>query len=352
MPKVIYFTKYTKLGASSRLRSIQFFPFLEEQGFRITHQALFGNQYLSYLYKKSKLKLLYLFLGYVKRFLSLLFIFRYDFIVIEKELFPYFPAWIEIALNRLGKKYYVDYDDAIFHKYDLSRNPFIKKFLHDKIDIVMKNSQCVFAGNSYLAERAQKAGAKNIKLLPTVIDIGKYKKIDNKNKANFTLGWIGSPSTYKYVEKLLPTFYQLKESYPHFYVNIIGAKPYPDTIDFINYIPWSENQEVLEINKFDIGVMPLELSPWELGKCSYKLIQYMGCNVAVLASPVGMNVEVVQDNYNGFLVEDTAWFEFIEKYILDKNLTTIHGENGRQLVDTKFNIQVNLDTIIKEFQNQ
>lgn len=352
MPKVIYYTKYTQLGASSRLRSIQFFPFLEKEGYIVSSQALFSDQYLSHLYKKSKFKSIYLLIGYLKRFFSILFVFKYDVVVIEKELFPYLPAWFEIMLNRLGKNYFVDYDDAIFHKYDLTQNKFIQKFLRRKIDDVMKNSQCVFAGNGYLAERAKKAGAKNIQILPTVIDVSKYIKINNKEDSKFVLGWIGSPSTYKYVEKLMPVFHQIKEKYPHFYVNIIGAQPYPETRDFIHFIPWNEQDEVSEINKFDVGVMPLALTPWELGKCSYKLIQYMGCSVATLASPVGMNVEVVTDGYNGYLVEDTAWFEAIEKYILDKNLTKIHGENGRHLVDSKFNIQSNLNIIIKEFENQ
>ncbi len=352
MPKVIYYTKYTQLGASSRLRSIQFFPFLEKEGYQVKSQALFSDRYLSYLYKKSKLKLFYLILGYFKRLFSILSVFKYDVIVIEKELFPYFPAWFEIMLNRMGKNYIVDYDDAIFHKYDLSSNKYIKKFLHNKIDVVMKNSKCVFAGNSYLAERAKNAGAQNIKILPTVIDVTKYKKIDNKDNSKFTLGWIGSPSTYKYIEELTPTFYKIKERYPDFYVNIIGAQPHAETKDFINIIPWKENREVIEINKFDVGVMPLALTPWELGKCSYKLIQYMGCSIATLASPVGMNVEVVTDDYNGFLVKDNEWFELIEKYILNKELTLIHGENGRHLVDSKFNIQSNLKIITAEFQNQ
>lgn len=351
MPRIIYYTKYTQLGASSRLRSIQFFPFLEKQGYAITHQALFGDNYLVHLYKKSRLKLLYLVLGYVKRMWNLLFVFKYDVIIIEKELFPFFPAWFELILKKTGKGYFVDYDDAIFHSYDLSKNKFIRKFLADKIDIVMKNSKCVFAGNGYLAKRAQNAGADKIIILPTVIDVDKYRQIDNKDATRFTLGWIGSPTTFKYIENLFPVFYQLKEKYPEFYVNIIGAKPQEEVKDFIHFIPWTEEGEVFEINKFDLGIMPLHMTPWELGKCSYKLIQYMGCGVAVLASPVGMNVEVVTDGLNGFLVEDDNWFDFIEKYILDEKLSINQGQNGRNLIDSKYNIQANLQMIIKEFEH-
>ena len=110
--------------------------------------------------------------------------------------------------------------------------------------------------------------------------------------------------------------------------------------------------EVIEINKFDVGIMPLYSTPWELGKCSFKLIQYMGCSVAVLASPVGMNNEVVLNNYNGYLVEDGKWFSYIEKYILDIGLAEAHGLNGKCLIDKSFNLKHNLSILIENFKKQ
>lgn len=351
MKKIIYFTKYTNLGASSRLRSIQYFPLLEEKGYKVLHKPLFSDNYLKALYKGSKMKFVYLIIAYFKRMFDLLELRKNYIIVIEKELFPFIPPFVEIGLRKLGYKYYVDYDDAIFHNYDLSTNPLIKKLLSDKIDRIMNNSYLVFAGNSYLEERAKKAQADQVVILPTVIDNKKYYKIENKNAEEFTIGWIGSPSTFKYIQKLFPVFYQLKEKYPHLRVNIIGAKQEASTQDFINFIPWQEATEVDELNKFDVGLMPLDLSPWEFGKCSYKLIQYMGCHIAVLASPVGMNNDVVIPDYNGQLAEENEWYNKIEKYIIDKNLTVLHGNNGRKLIDSKYNLKNNSKIIIDCFEN-
>lgn len=347
--KILYFTKYTNLGASSRLRSFQFFPLLEASGFRVEVSPLFNDNYLKALYNKKKIKNLIIIFCYIRRFFHLFKVRNYDLIVIEKELFPYFPAFVEIIFNRLNIKYIVDYDDAIFHKYDLSTNPYLK-ILSDKIDKVMANSRYVFAGNSYLAERAKKAGSKNIAILPTVININKYKIIDNKDKSKFILGWIGSPSTYIYIKELFPVFYELKKKYSHFYVNIIGAKQEPLKKDeFINFIPWSENEEVLEINKFDIGIMPLHNTPWELGKCSYKLIQYMGCYKPIIGSSVGMNKEVIQNNFNGFLVGENDWFSQIEFCINNQENIEKMGINGRHLIENKYNVNVNVNEIIKIF---
>ena len=349
--KIIYFTKYSKQGASSRLRSIQFFPLLEEKGFSITHSPLFTDSYLKALYNKKKSKNLIIILCYIRRFFSLLKVKNYDLVVIEKELFPYLPATIEILLNKIGVKYIVDYDDAIFHNYDMSNNPYLKS-IANKIDVVMQNSKHVFAGNSYLAKRAEKAGANNISILPTVIDVEKYRRIENKDTNKFTLGWIGSPSTFKYIEDLFPIFDTIKSKYTHFQVNIIGAKQNKEIYkDYINFIPWSENTEVEEINKFDVGIMPLHNTPWELGKCSYKLIQYMGCSKAIIGSPVGMNNDVIQEGYNGFVVKNNDWTTSIEYCI--NHLSEVHllGINGRKLIEENFNLTNNVSKMESIFNS-
>lgn len=349
MKKILFFTKYSAMGASSRLRSFQFFSSLEEKKIIVHHSSLLGDKYLEAMYKHKKTKFIYLFLGYIQRLYTLISVKKYDIIVIEKELFPYIPAWFEIILKKIGVEYFVDYDDAIFHNYDLSSNRFIKRLLSDKIDMVMKNSRCVFAGNSYLANRAEIAKAPRIIILPTVIDTQKYYKINNKDNHYFTLGWIGSPSTFKYIEELFPVFYKLNSEFPNFRVNIIGAKQNKETKDCINFIPWKEETEVEEINKFDLGIMPLHNTPWELGKCSYKLIQYMGCSVAVLASPVGMNIDVVIPEYNGDLVKDNDWYSDIKKYIEHKDKTIDQGNKGRILIESKYNKEYNLNKILAEF---
>ncbi|MGV0922713.1 glycosyltransferase family 4 protein [Empedobacter tilapiae] len=349
--KVIYFTKYSEKGASSRLRSVQFFPLLEKNNIQITCSSLFSDEYLIALYNNKPIKYLFLLSSYFKRLLKLISIKKYDLIVIEKELFPYLPSWFEYWLKKKDIKYIVDYDDAIFHNYDLSSNFIIKKLLSDKIDKVMKYSSCVFVGNSYLQEKAINAGALRVVILPTVIDKNRYYCMEKDNFSNkFIIGWIGSPSTFKYIKKLFPVFVELKNKYPEIKVHIIGAKPQLETTDLIDYIPWTEETEVNEINKFNVGLMPLDNTPWELGKCSYKLIQYMGCSIPLLASPVGMNKDVVEENLNGFLVSEDDWFNKIEVYIKNKDLAYIHGKNGRKLIDSKYNIGTNIEIIINEFK--
>lgn len=335
--KVLYFTKYNRKGASSRLRSYQYFPYLKLNGVDVKVSLLFNDAYLDQLYSGKSPKFAAL-MGYFKRFFVLFTIWRYDKIVIEYELFPYLPAWIEILLNKLGTKYIVDYDDAIFHNYDLNQNKWIRKLLGNKIDQVMNYSETTVVGNEYLANRAKLAGAKNIKVIPTVIDLNRYqaKSYDSLN-SDIIIGWIGTKSTFKYVAQLKPVFEEITKI-ASVKIHLIGVGDDLNMPGLVTPIKWTEDTEVEEICKFDIGIMPLIDSPWEKGKCAYKLIQYMACSLPVVASPIGMNAEVVKEN--GILANHKhEWIEALRKYILDEHLRENNGLVGRKKVEEKYCLQ-------------
>ena len=245
---VLYFTKYTRKGASSRLRSYQYFPYLEKAGFSVTVLPLFSDKYLEQLYK-GKVSKLTILSCYFKRLWDLLKISTHTKVVIEKELFPYMPAWAERILAWVGIKYVVDYDDAIFHNYDKNPNALIRFFLKSKIDVVMRCSSCVIVGNSYLFQRASKAGAKHIEIIPTVIDLARYQQKEiNKGDEPFVIGWIGSPSTFKYLLPIAPSLEKLALMGAH--IHIIGARGDLGFTKNVFYIPWEEHSETEKYSRF------------------------------------------------------------------------------------------------------
>jgi glycosyltransferase involved in cell wall biosynthesis len=106
-------------------------------------------------------------------------------------------------------------------------------------------------------------------------------------------------------------------------------------------IDWSEETEVENMCNFDIGIMPLVDSLFERGKCGFKLIQYMGCGLPVIASNVGENKYIVNDS-NGFLIkEENGWLSSIEKLVEDSKLRNVLGESGRKLVENKYSTENN-----------
>lgn len=348
--KILVLTKYPRMGASSRLRTLQFLPFLETNGFEFTVQSLFDNAYLENLYNNGSRSKLASANYYFRRLLILLTVKRYDVIWIEKELFPYFPAYFEKILAMMNVKYIVDYDDAIFHNYDFSKNKLIRFFLKNKIDKVMKHSSCVMAGNNYLAKRAKSSGARNIELRPTVVDHLKYENKESTNKNLLTIGWIGSPTTQKYIAEIAPMLYEINKQ-SSFRLLLVGAteniKKELQGLE-VDVHPWDENTEAGLIRLMDIGIMPLHDGPWEKGKCGYKLIQYMASGIPVIASDVGVNREIIESSESGLLVDEkSSWTSTILKLINSPDLRAQFGKAGRDAVKQNYSIQSQLPKINK-----
>ncbi|MDF2159393.1 glycosyltransferase [Algoriphagus sp. CAU 1675] len=324
------------------MRTFQFLPLWEENGVQTKVSPFFSENYLNQLYAAKRPGISTVLASYLRRFGVLLTAFRYDLIWIEKELFPYLPPWAEYLLNRFGKPYVVDYDDAIFHNYDRSPNWLLRSLLAKKIDKVMKYSALVLAGNEYLESRAWVAGAGAVELLPTVIDPEKYR-VKTEKGDKVTLGWIGSPTTLKYLASLKKVFEELakKHSFRLLVVNAPGVRMEDINCD-VTYIPWTEAGEVDLIQQMDIGMMPLENNKWERGKCAYKLIQYMACGLPVIASPVGVNAEVVDHGVNGYLADhQSEWVFYLSELINNPGRRRQMGVKGRSLVEEKYTREKN-----------
>jgi len=281
------------------------------------------------------------FTSLIRRVGVLLTVRRYDRIVIEKELIPYFPAIFERLITWCGVRYAVDFDDAIFHNYDVSSNKLIRFFFGRKIDKVMQMASLVIAGNNYIADRARKAGATKIALIPTVIDISKYHVKQYGGGEKFVIGWIGSPITQKYLAALKDVFVRLSKEFD-IELKLVGVDKGIGLPGLERLVKWTEQSEVLDIQTFNVGIMPLEDNIWERGKCGYKLIQYMGCGVPVVGTPIGVNEEIIREGINGYKANSPEdWFLALRRIILGGTQEEERlGLNGRALAEEMYSLSV------------
>ncbi len=348
--KILVLSRYTRMGASSRLRMLQYIPALQDSELVFEVSAFFGEDYLSDLYASSRRSPLKLLRYYLKRVAVLLRAGRYDAVWIEKELFPFVPAIFERWLRVTGARYLVDYDDAVFHNYDLSPRAWVRRLLGNKIDHVMRASNVVVAGNDYLADRARQAGAECVEIIPTVVDHRRYRVSPRTTDQPLTIGWIGSPSTQKYVVSIHTALLEVCTRYGA-RLMLVGANAniaaQLQGIE-VEVLPWSEDSEAVLIERMDIGIMPLIDGPWEKGKCGYKLIQYMACGVPVVASPVGVNVEIVGDNRCGLLAQDQAeWLAALSQLLASDEERRRLGLAGRHAVESRYSIQAQAPVLEK-----
>jgi glycosyltransferase involved in cell wall biosynthesis len=198
------------------------------------------------------------------------------------------------------------------------------------------------AGNAYLSNHARKGGAPWVETVPTVVDLDAYQvRSDTVDENTLRVGWIGTPETWQAlanpIHKVLDSLLAEQEA---LFV-AVGASMQPETAGTLEILPWAEDTEVTLIQSMDIGVMPLPDTPWTRGKCGYKLIQYMACGLPVVASPVGVNRDIVEHGVNGFLAEsDDEWRAAVDALLNDADLRRRMGAAGRKKVEEQYSLQV------------
>ncbi len=334
--RVLLLTRYGHRGGSSRLRAYQYMPYLADQGINVTVSSLLPDAYLQDLYEGRRPRWGPILRSYLTRCLRLLAAKpRFDLLWIEYELFPWLPALAERWLALRGIPYVVDYDDPIYHRYDLHASPLVRLLLRQKINVIMRRAAVVIVCNEYLGERARLAGARRIESLPTVVSLDRYPKAPASGGSVFTVGWTGSPSTVKYltaVGPMLADFCRARNAR----LVVVGAREAALKGVPTDVRPWTESTEVQDIVTFDVGIMPLPDEPWERGKCGFKLIQYMACGRPVVASPVGVSSQIVEHNVNGFLARtDREWRSALDA-LCDAELRKRLGDAGRKKVEAMY----------------
>lgn len=348
--RILILSRYDRLGPSSRLRVFQYLPFLQDAGVEFVVAPLFGNDYVASLYG-GRISLAAVVKAYFRRLYWMLRAGGFDLIWVEKEFLPWVPSWIELRLLPLSTPWVADYDDAVFHRYDRHQLSWVRRILGRKIDAVMRHADLVLAGNEYLKERALQAGASRVEILPTVVDVSRYQVSKERSGGTVTIGWIGSPSTARYLHLIAPAL-QKVAALQNVRIIAVGANA-----DQLKGLPievrkWTEASEVAEIQQFDIGIMPLPDEPFERGKCGYKLIQCMACGKAVVASPVGVNSVIVRDGIDGILASSNQqWFDALKKLIEDVELRRRMGSLGRERVEQHYSLQNSASRLVELLQS-
>lgn len=342
--KVKLLSKFSRLGASTRLRMLQYLPSLEQLGISVEHRPLLPDAYVDALFAGRFYSARMLAgLNYARRVADSWRAETYDLDWVEGELLPFVPRWLEKTCLRRRRPFVVEYDDALFHRYGLSPNTIVRSMLGSKISMVMREATCVIAGNEYLAEWARRAGAAGVEVIPTVVDPSRYKPVVHQERNRSVIGWIGTPVTQQYLRVLQGPLQNVCRR-RNALLRLVGARP--EISEHLKgvpleCVPWTEESEADLLYGMDVGIMPLPDGPFERGKCGYKLIQYMACGLPVVASPVGVNSDLVRPGVNGFLPADPAgWIDALSLLLDSAELRQRLGSAGRLRVENEFSIKV------------
>ena len=354
MFKILAFTVKPKISADTRYRILQYIPYFEKKGIKVKYYSLVNETFFNWSLNNSYTLIrvfLYIYF-YFKRVFQIIFLAnKYDTIWISRELSPIGPPILERLLFKFNKKVILDIDDAIYLKDDN-----IKSFTHKlrdfkKFEKIAHKFHTIVCGNKFLANYFLKFN-NFVKIIPTVVNYELYNKIQRTKSKMIRIGWIGTPFYYDDFNIIKGAIEKLAKKY-NFSLIIIGLnKKLNWNFKKITYIKWSLKDELKFFSYFDIGIMPLRYTQFEEGKCGFKIIQYMAAGIPVVASPVGVNKEIIQNGFNGFLAHnESEWHEKLEKLIIAKKLYKKFSTNGIKTISDKYLIEIYIDTYLNIFTN-
>ncbi len=297
---IAFCTRYTPLGASSRLRFYAYLEAVRQAGFAVRCDAFFSDGYLRRLYAgcgKSRLRAAW---SLFARLLRAPF-WPHD-LVIEYELFPELSYEFEARWLK-NRRYVLNFDDNVWEKYNH------RPRLRGKYDDLVRHAAGVIVANEFLREKVAPLNA-NVLEIPTVVELARYRERPPR-PARLTLLWVGTPVTYVYLEAFADTL-RAMAAHCDFELLVLARKSLesrriPGVA--MRFLDWDEASEAREIARAHIGIMPLTDDPFSRGKSAYKLIQCLAAGLPVIASPVGENRRVVTPDCGFLAATPAAWCE-------------------------------------------
>ena len=336
---------------SARFRIRQHIPFMKKHGIYVTEYKTYDNKHnliekLSKVHNSNLTPIVAMrfFTRFLMRIPGIIGTYKNDITWIERNLLPHFDFLVQLSNNSYR---ILDVDDSIW----------IGCFNAERsAKILAKNVDLVIAGNNFIAEWYSKY-CKKVHVVPTAIDCDRFKPLLTEKKEtkknNFILGWTGTSGNFKYlkvIEKSLSRFL-LRHNDASILI-IADREPTFHLIpkSKVNFVKWTPENEVSTLQKINVGIMPLIEDEWALGKCSFKMLQYMAIGVPVVVSPIGMNREILEKGELGFGAKnEDDWNDALELLYSNQSLRRKMGLHGRSIVLYEYNLKIITKRLINIF---
>lgn len=350
--KVIFFLLDGGTNASSRQRVLQYFPLLRRHGI----DAVASRPVPEMLYQRlvergrrttgAKAAYYSLFLG--QRAVDVMRAGRFDVAVIQRDLFPFGPPWLERLLAARNARLVYDTDDATYLRPGFTPNtPFQRLRRFDKVIDVVTRARWVSAATQPIADWARGYNS-NVSVVPMAVNLAEYEHARARAQAErsddsgrVVIGWAGTAGGLRYLAALAPAVRELSARHD-LVVRVISGGYRGVCLPgvAVEAHPWRPSRGLADMARFDIGVVPLDDTPFERAKFPFKLLQYLALGVPSVSARVGMAASLIRAGDNGLLAGSAdEWREQLEALIVDRRLRQRLAAAGRETVAARYSIE-------------
>ena len=377
--KVLALASYPTEAAATRYRLEQFVRPLAEGDIDLTIHPFLNSKLFENLYRREALPLTALGLigATLRRSAEVISARQADVVLVQREAMIFGPPLIEWLMTRVMKRPMVlDLDDATYVSYTSPTYGDFGKSLKwfSKTDDLIRWATIVVCGNRSIAEYVSSKGAR-ARIIPTVVDTevfrpacpggtdidpsanpsanasGTNKSLHRTKGSRIVLGWIGTHSTFPYLESIFPVLTELAREYD-FRLKVVGAGKDEITVPGLEVenLRWSLEREVRDFQSIDIGLYPIDASlysgKWAAGKSGFKAIQYMAVGVPYVATPVGASEELGEVGVTHFFASSPEeWRNALAELIVDANKRKQMGAAGRRHATEHFALRTQADKL-------
>lgn len=332
--KVIFYLGGDKMKASTRVRVLHYLAYLRKE-----------KVYYLLVYPRNKKE--NKFLKTVRDLFEIFKARRFDVVYIQKRKFPKKQLSF---LKKINQNIIYDFDDALFAlpKNCRKNQSGFRKYLENFINSI-KEAKMVVVSNSFLEKYAKKYNS-SVCQIPSVILTREYLPKNYQKSDQIILGYTCNTENLIYLKMIYQALFKICQKFQNVYLKITSSKPIDLPGVRTIFEKFTIENHVKTLQSFDIGLMPYPNEDWFKGKAGFKGLECMGVGVPVVASPVGMIPEIIEDSKNGFLARtNREWFEKLSVLISDEKLRKKMGEEARQKVIEKYSIEVWQKKLIEIF---
>lgn len=252
----------------------------------------------------------------------------YDVVLVQKKLFS--SRRVKL-LRKYARRLMYETDDAIWQPHDHPHHWFTRWRTERRLALIAGLSDGCIAANEVLATRLRRH-SHCVVVVPMALDETVWHPLSREPGARLRIGWAGAPVNLRYLYAIESSLLAMQQQHPEVeFVVYCGESPKFASDLKLTHIPFCPGAEVVSVQTFDIGLLPLPDNPFAHGKSPIKGLQYMACGVATIASPFGATQEMFCPGETAFFAtSEEEWTGALLRLINEPDLRSLIGRQSRE----------------------